>query len=228
MGARSSDDNTWVVHGVDLTTLEGFLRRRLTSPLPGAAAQRRFAPLPSHAGWAPELLPSGARHAAALLLLYARHEVPVFALTRRHDGLAQHAGQVSLPGGAIDVGESIEAAALRETEEEIGVPTNRVRVIGSLSTLWMSVSNFVVHPVIGITDDVPEFRLHPDEVAELLEVPITHLDGDDRVRRERRQQAGREIEYSYFDLAGHVVWGATAMMLGEFAALCDEERQARA
>jgi hypothetical protein len=80
----------------------------------------------------------------------------------------------------------------------------------------------VVHPVIGVTDAAPEFRLHVDEVAELLEVPLAHLHGNERVRWDRRDVAGREIEYPYFDLAGQVVWGATAMILGEFAALFDE------
>lgn len=223
-----SDDNRWDVRGSSLPAIEATLRHRLAASLPGPAAQRRFAPRPWTDGWEPDLVPEAARHAAALILLYARDDIAVFPLTVRHHGLAKHAGQVSLPGGAIDPGESVEAAALREAEEEIGVIADRIRIVGVLSTLWVSVSNFVVHPVIGVTDEAPEFRLHVDEVAELLEVPLAHLNGEDRVRLERRDRAGREVDYPYFDLAGHVVWGATAMMLGEFAALFDEDGQARA
>lgn len=205
-----------------LPDIETAIRRQLARPLPGAEAQRRFAPRPWFDGWAPDLLPDEARHAAALLLLYERDGVPVFPLTVRHHGLAKHAGQVSLPGGAIDPGESVDAAALREAEEEIGVRADRIRVVGTLSTLWIAVSNFVVHPVIGVTDDTPEFHLHADEVADLLEVPIAHLHQADRIRWQRRERAGLDVEYPYFDLADHVVWGATAMMLSEFAALFDD------
>lgn len=204
-----------------LRDVETFLRHRLARPLPGVPAQQRFAPSPWRPDWSPDQSPDGARHAAALVLLYPRAADLIVPLTIRHRGLPQHAGQISLPGGAIDPGESAEAAALREAEEEMGVTANRIRVLGALSTLWVAVSNFVVHPFVGVTDDAPAFRLHPDEVEALVEVPLANLCDASRLHWTTRERAGHPVRYPYFDVAGEAVWGATAMMLGEFACLFD-------
>jgi len=204
-----------------LPDLESFLRRRLANPLPGAAAHERFAPAPRQADWAPDLVPSTARHAAALILLYPGLSGPAIPLTVRHRGLPRHPGQVSLPGGAVAPGESTAAAAVREAEEEIGIAPDHIRLIGPLSTLWVAVSNFVVHPVIAIADVAPEFRLHPHEVEELIEVPLLELQNPARRGRVRRQRSGVDVDYPFFELAGREVWGATAMILGEFVSLLD-------
>lgn len=201
--------------------LETFLRDRLRDTLPGREAQRRFAPSPWLPNWSPDLVPDTARRAAALILLFPGTDGPIVPLTVRHRGLPQHAGQVSLPGGAIDVGESAEAAALREAEEEIGIRADRVRVVGALSTLWVAVSNFVIHPCVGVADERPEFLLHPEEVEALLEVPLDELRDPSRLRWMTRERQGHPVRYPYYDVGGHVVWGATAMILGEFACLFD-------
>ena len=143
----------------ELDDIEAFLRARLAKPLPGRAAQRRFAPVPSRKDWEPDLEPATARRAAALMLLYPHPDGPRMALTLRRDDLPHHAGQVSLPGGAIDPGEDDLGGALREAHEEIGIEPSHVRVLGSLSTLWVNVSNFVVRPFVGVTDARPEFQL---------------------------------------------------------------------
>ena len=202
--------------------LETFLRERLVAALPGPRAQQRFAPSPWLPNWSPELEPETARRAAALILLFPGSDGPVVPLTVRHRGLPQHAGQVSLPGGAIDPGESADAAALREAEEEIGIRADRVRIVGALSTLWVAVSNFVVHPYVAVADERPEFLLHPEEVEALLEVPLDHLQDVGRLRWMTRERSGHPVRFPYFDVGGHVVWGATAMILGEFACLFDE------
>src|SRR6187397_2909246 len=149
---------------------ERELGARLRQPLPGADAQRRFAPVPVRPGWAPDLPAADARRAAALLLVYPRGNGPTLVLTIRHAGLPHHPGQVSLPGGAIDPGESTEAAALREAHEEIGVTPDEVRIVGALSPLWIPVSNFDVTPLVGVADARPAFRPHPGEVSGLIEL----------------------------------------------------------
>jgi 8-oxo-dGTP pyrophosphatase MutT (NUDIX family) len=211
-----------------LADIEAFLRARLADPLPGPAAQRRFTPSRHVEDWAPDRRPDTARHAAALVLLYPTADGPAVPLTIRHRALPTHAGQVSLPGGAIDAGESVNAAALREAEEEIGVTADHVKVLGPLSTVWVSVSNFVIHPVIGISDVAPAFQLHPHEVEGLIEAPVSVIRDRARLQWTSRVRGGTTVEFPYFDVAGHTVWGATAIILGEFACLFDADHAPRA
>jgi 8-oxo-dGTP pyrophosphatase MutT (NUDIX family) len=207
-----------------MEALEEFLRQRLAQPLPGPDAQRRFAPVPARKGWTPELLPGDARQAAALILLYPGPADILLPLTVRRDDLPHHPGQVSLPGGGIEPGEAPADAALRETYEEIGVAPESVRLIGALSTLWVIVSGFVVQPFVGLAEARPDFDPAPREVAALVEAPLSQL--RDPTRLDWQKVAVREgmlIDYPYFDLGGHRVWGATAMILGEFACLFDPD-----
>jgi len=203
----------------DLPTVEAFLRTRLAQPLPGGDTQFRFSPLPTRKGWRPEMQPPDARRAAALLLLYPDDGQVKLPLTvRRHD-LPQHAGQVSLPGGRIDPGESPVDAALRETHEELGVPPDNVRILGPLSSLWVVVSNRLLFPFVGVTDARPDFRPAPKEVAALLEIALPDLCDPARLGWSRHSREGIIVDYPHFDLAGHQTWGATAMILGEFGSL---------
>lgn len=202
-----------------LTQVEDALRTRLSGTLPGAEAQLRFVPTPIRPGWRIGHYPDDARIAAALLLLYPRDQDVAIPLTVRSSGLARHAGQISLPGGATDPGESLAAAALREATEEIGVDPAAVRVLGELTPVHVIVSGFTLHPIVGVTDARPAFIAAPGEVDEIVEVSLTDLRDASRIRTGSHVREGVAIEYPYFDLAGHQVWGATAMVLGEFVSL---------
>jgi 8-oxo-dGTP pyrophosphatase MutT (NUDIX family) len=125
-------------------------------------------------------------------------------------------GQVSLPGGGLDAGESAETGALREAHEEVGLDPAAVEIAGSLSTLWVIVSRFVVQPVVAIAQTRPVFVPSPREVASLIEVPLARLEDPVTVRWGRRHRFGRSIACPFFAVDGPPVWGATAMMLGEF------------
>ena len=170
------------------------------------------------------LLPEGkdCRKAAVLVLLYPQADATALALTLRQPTLRDHSGQVSLPGGTIDAGETPEEAALREGWEEIGVPAGRPNVLGRLTEIYIPPSNFCVKPVVAALDGGFEFQPHEVEVAELLEVPAAWLLDAGRVSVESRQILGAPTDVPYFDIAGHHVWGATAMILAELARVLRE------
>ncbi|HEX2455062.1 MAG TPA: CoA pyrophosphatase [Vicinamibacterales bacterium] len=205
-----------------LAAIERVLRERLQRTLPGLDAQLRFAPTPPRPGWRPGDMPADARRAAVLVLLYPLDNDVAVPLTVRASGLARHAGQISLPGGAADEGETLAQAALRETSEEIGVDPATVRVLGELTPVHVLVSGFTLHPVVGVTDERPAFIAAPGEVDEIVEVPVADLRDASRIRRGTRVREGVAVEYPYFDLRGHQVWGATAMVLGEFITLLQD------
>ena len=208
--------------GVDARLIEEVernLRAKLAGTLPGVEAQLRFAPAPPHKGWKAGHFPEDARAAAALLLVDPGDDGPFVPLTVRASGLARHAGQVSLPGGACDPGETLADTALREASEEIGVDPAAIRILGELTPVHVLVSGFTLHPVVGVTDRRPVFVPAPAEVEEVVEVSLAKLRDASHIRRGTRVREGVAIEYPYFDLAGHQVWGATAMVLGEFICL---------
>ena len=204
-----------------LKDLERTLRVKLAETLPGVEAQMRFAPMTPRSGWRPGHYPDDARIAAALLLIYPGERGPSIPLTVRASGLARHAGQISLPGGAADTGETLAETAVREAQEEIGIDPSAVDVLGELTPVWVLVSGFTLHPVVGVTHVRPSFVPAAHEVEQVLEVSIADIQDASSIRHGTRTREGVAIEYPYFDLMGHQVWGATAMILGEFICLLD-------
>ena len=199
-----------------------LLRVALAGPLPGMAAQLRMAPQP-RVDWDPANFPQGVRDGAVLLLLYPHNGAPHVALTVRGAELRRHTGQVSLPGGRVDPGESIEAAALRETAEEIGVMPDTVTILGALTPLEIPVSGFVLRPIVGLVHARPEFCRAEGEVARILEVALSTLADPAVLKRETRMRVrngvSTKVDTPYFDIDGEKVWGATAMVLAEFMAI---------
>jgi 8-oxo-dGTP pyrophosphatase MutT (NUDIX family) len=201
-----------------LPDLERRLAAALAGPLPGVEAQLRLAPTP-RPGWLPGRSPSEARPAAALLLLFPADGQVRLLLTVRSSNLPSHAGQVSLPGGAVEPGETIEEAALREAHEETGVSPAAVRVLGRLTPLHIPVSGYLLHPVIGITDERPDLRLADSEVEQVIEPALALLLDPGCIRHRPRLSDRLFQDVPYFALDGWQVWGATAMVLSEFLAV---------
>jgi 8-oxo-dGTP pyrophosphatase MutT (NUDIX family) len=160
-----------------------------------------------------------ARPGAVLILLYPDGADLRLPLTVRSERLPNHRGEVSLPGGATDPPDDGPAAtALRECWEEIGVAPGGVVVWGMLSSIYIPPSNFRITPVVGFSAQPPSLELNHDEVSAVLTVTLCELLDPRRVVVERWTLRGIEVQVPFFAIAGHKVWGATALILSEFVA----------
>lgn len=171
--------------------------------------------------------PDHARKAGVLALLYPRAAQWHIALILRVSGNAQdrHSGQVSFPGGSFDPvqDQSLLDTALRETEEEIGVPRQAVQVIGALTDLYIPVSNFHVHPFVGFVSDTPPMTPQSEEVQLILEAPLAWLQHPAAKQRVDIVLGQGLVlpQVPCFVVQDYIVWGATAMMLSELLALLE-------
>lgn len=194
------------------------LQSGLAGPLPGAVGHVHLAPQPRR-DWPTGSSPAQMRHAAGLLLLIPLDSLAHVVLTVRAGTLGRHGGQISLPGGVIEPGETFEQAALREAHEEVGLSADHVAVLGALSPIDIPVSGFRLHPIVAAADRRPALSAADGEVARILEVPVDDLLSDSHLVTARRLRDGHEITVPLFRFGDDEVWGATAMILSEFLVL---------
>ena len=196
------------------------VRRALALPRPGRAAQIRMSPRPRPGDvfpLPPEIVP---KEAGVLILLYPRGVDGAlnFFLTRRTDTVETHKGQISLPGGSQEPGESLRDTALREASEELCIERACIEIIGDpLTSVYIPVSGFRANPFVGFTPARPLVRAEPGEVVEIIETPLVVIVDEKNVIEEEWNIRGYAGIVPFFAINGHKVWGATAMMLGEFA-----------
>jgi 8-oxo-dGTP pyrophosphatase MutT (NUDIX family) len=197
------------------------LRAQLQLPLPGTVAQyrmagiRRLAEQNAHA-----LPPDDAKVACVLNLLFQNDGVwHTVLIERTKNPRDRHSGQVSFPGGRYeDRDGALENVALREAEEEIGIPASSVHILGQLTDLYIPVSNFLVHPFVGVLQGAPDFKPQIGEVAAILTPPI-HLFAQAVTKKVIDLPLPQGItlkDVPYYDINGTIVWGATAMIISEF------------
>ncbi|RMD71912.1 MAG: CoA pyrophosphatase [Bacteroidetes bacterium] len=197
------------------------LSARLREPLPGARAHARM----THpARYRQRVAPPDARQAGVMALLFPKEGEwhLTFIERQAHNPDDRHGGQISFPGGSREPGDATLAhTALRETEEEVGVPATHVLLLGALTPLYIPVSNFDVHPWVGVVAAPPVFRPQESEVRAVLTAPLSWFGRPEAVQRGTiRVHPGVELhDVPWFDLHGKVLWGATAMMLSELLEL---------
>ncbi len=194
------------------------IERGLSADLPGIDAQALLAPTPRRS-WPADFNPARIRHAAGLLLIFPCDSDAHVVLTVRADTLGRHSGQVSLPGGVVEPGETFAQAALREAREEVALAIDTVRVLGALTPLDIPVSGFRLHPIVAASDTQPILRPSDGEVARILEVPVADLLADRHLRSTEQVRDGRPLTIPAFHVGGVEIWGATAMVLAEFLVL---------
>lgn len=193
------------------------IEERLKKPLPGATAHEmlRAQPIGNLIPRFDHLTPP--RTGSVLILLYEEEGKIHFPLIKRNDYLGTHSGQVSFPGGKAEEGETVFEAAVREANEEIGIPINKIHVFGCLSDFFVIPSNFMVTPVIGAYEGDPLFTPDPYEVNRILKADLMPLIKDDVIFEEEILAANKyRLRAPHFKIDGEIVWGATAMMLNEF------------
>jgi 8-oxo-dGTP pyrophosphatase MutT (NUDIX family) len=189
------------------------LKQELTGMLPGVQAQMRMAPSLMRPG--KSYLPL--RDSSVLILLYPVKERLHTVFMKRPEYGGPHSGQISFPGGKSEKGDvSLTDTALRELQEETGVSRGAVEVLGKLTPLTIPVSHYKLLPVVGYIREKPQFITDPKEVAYLIEAELDLLLTSKIVKREILMLGEQPVEVPYFDIHGHHVWGATAMILSEF------------
>jgi len=156
----------------------------------------------------------GRTDAAVLVPLYVKHGEVHAVFTKRRDDLRRHPGEISFPGGRYEEGEpDVRATALREAQEEIGLPPDAVEIVGALQPTPTIVTGYAVYPFVGLIDAGRTWTLSAREVAEVIELSLRDLiDGYGRRRLVRR---GLPIRTDTYLVGDHLIWGATARILSD-------------
>ncbi|WKV12685.1 NUDIX hydrolase [Marivirga harenae] len=200
-----------------------FLKDRLKKPLPGDVAHQQMMaqPIGERFNMKYDKPP---KKGAVMIALYPDEGKIYFPLMQRPPYQGVHGGQVSLPGGKKeDADSNLIETAIRETYEEIGVTIADNEVIGTLSDLNVTASNFIVRPVISILKSKPEFIRDPREVEHIFKAEVEHLIHPETLQVTELTVAERvRLKAPFFDIEEKVVWGATAMILSEFVEILKE------
>ena len=190
------------------------LKQRLSEPLPGRNAQLKMAP-----SFRPESQMSDHTvKAGVLILLYPNPVELHLVLMKRTEYPGVHSAQISLPGGKFEQeDQSLVDTAVRETYEEIGISPDTITILGKLTPLYIPASETEVFPTVAFTPKKQTFRIAPDEVDYLIEVPVVNFLNPEIVNTKPFKDHRYSGIVPYYNFQGNQVWGATAMILSEFA-----------
>ena len=203
------------------TFLSSFSQHLYDNPLPGWLAHKVLSPI-QHSQH--PLPPTSAIKAAVALILQPLGPTTfTLSFIKRADtiGADVHRGQISFPGGKLDPSDSnLEACALREACEELGIHTADINVLGSLSPFYVFVSGFIVQPFVFFAEKQLKYSIDKSEVQYALDIDLQYLLDKSTLKFRNYQFQGKPIDRSpYYDLHGDMLWGATAMMTSEFLEL---------
>lgn len=200
---------------IDIETLIEKLQISYQDNLPGKTAQNMMLAKPR----VDVKFPNSVEHAipsAVLILLYPHKNDIYFILTERTDEVEHHKGQISLPGGSWENGEHLYETALRETEEEIGIPADKTKIICKLTPLFVKMTGYMIHPFVGYLTKKPNIVPHSGEVNNVSTVSISELIDPVNQFTELWNIRKIPVDVPFFKFGKYKVWGATAMILSEF------------
>ncbi|PZX50909.1 NUDIX hydrolase [Algoriphagus chordae] len=202
---------------MDFVSVLNLLEKGMKYPLPGKEAQLSMSPNPVDKRRFDPKLPADHRKGSVLILLYPFENKAFFPLIKRPVYSGVHSGQIAFPGGkkeAEDANE--EETALREAWEEVGVLPEQVNLIGRMSDLFIPTSNFLVSPILGYSDVIPDFVPEEKEVARIIQAAVSTL-YEPAFRKQKVLEFSNNfrLDTPYFEVEKEMVWGATAMILSE-------------
>jgi len=192
-------------------------KTNLNKPLPGLSVQYEMAPVTRMEQLVYNKNTIPPRKSAVLALLYPENDKVMLVLMKRAEDQSVHSGQISFPGGQAEPFDVDSAAtALRETEEELGIDKKLIHVIGKLTPVYISPSNFNVIPFVGFMNDKPIVHINKEEVDRVITVSVSDLlESGSKVTRKVTTSYVKELEVPCFLVEGEILWGATAMMINE-------------
>lgn len=217
------EDDNLRNHFADWDSFKQQLNKRFLGHLPGKAAQYKLAPLHRLAENEDDIAHHKPVESSVLLVLYPDKNSVFIPVILRNEYNGAHSGQISLPGGRKEKDDISDfSTALRETFEEIGLRTDSLSFSGKLTDLYIPRSNFLVHPFVAISDIKPQFNTDIKEVKELLIVKLSDLISPKAVIERKLSLGNTTITAPGFDVHGHFMWGATAMIFSEFIEIVKE------
>lgn len=203
----------------NIEILASFIEERLKTNLPGVQSQMKMSPEIRKFSEATE----PEKQAGVLVLLFPVNNEIHIAFIKRSNYKGPHSGQISFPGGMFETtDESLIQTALRETEEEIGLKTKNIKLLGNLSQIYVPVSNTNIYPIVGYVNIHPKFGIDQQEVQRIIQIPVSHLQDKRNIHWESREFEKTKYKIPYFKYKRDKIWGATAMILSEFLAITEE------
>ncbi len=193
------------------------LEKKLKKKLPGISTHKKM--FPSNRNSQLNFLKHKykAINSGILILLFPIDNKPYTVFIKRPEYKGPHSGQICFPGGKIEnIDNNITETALRESKEEIGIKPNDVKIIGQLSKLYIPISNINVFPKVGYINYKPKFFPNSQEVTEIIPFSIKELSNKNIIDTEQLSLQGTIIDAPFYNVNGHHVWGATAMIVSEF------------
>lgn len=203
--------------------LKELLTTGMAHPLPGKSAQVKMSPVPVDQRRFEDALPAHYRKGAVLILFYPFQDQARFPLIKRPEYPGVHSGQIALPGGKMEEYDAdIIETALREANEEVGVNPDQIEIFGQMSDLFIPASNFLVSPVIGFAEEVPDFVPEKREVERIIQASVkTLFEPSFRKKKILTMSNNFKLDTPYFEVDQEVVWGATAMILSELLGILE-------
>jgi len=200
---------------VDNDSFIALLQAKLTEALPGKEVQERMSP--KLRNYRNIIHDKPVRQCAVMLLLYPKKGELFIAYFKRPEYEGPHSGQIAFPGGKAEIVDgSLKETALRETNEEFGIVSDLIRVLGSLTKLYIPISNMEVTPYVGYLSTEPLFKPNNYEVSYIIEIPVLKLLDDTFKRMETKIRHGIAIDTPMYLFDKEEIWGATAMITSEF------------